>query len=193
MYSTSEIRTGWSIIHTFPHLTFLKMNRCNNIWRHQITCRLLALGYQFSISFFWISRTELGAFVKLNCQLRVCAYVRVLGLGGSKFRGNNDPSNSKRKGSVRPAPARACRWWMGSACAGRLMAGGWCWFVPREEYCWLIADADLFWEKSTAGCWLINQTNRTRIEITRLLPVSFSVHGRLAGACICLSAWTGPS
>jgi hypothetical protein len=22
---------------------------------------------------------------------------------------------------------------------GWLMAGGWCWFVLREEYCWLVA------------------------------------------------------
>jgi hypothetical protein len=72
--------------------------------------------------------------VKLNCQLRVCAYVRVLELGRSKFRGNNDPSNSKRKGSVRPSGPGAslvepCTgnqtgpWWMGSAGAGWLMAG----------------------------------------------------------------------
>jgi hypothetical protein len=26
---------------------------------------------------------------------------------------------------------------------GWLVADGWCWFVQREEYCWLIA----------AGCW----------------------------------------
>jgi hypothetical protein len=41
------------------------------------------------------------------------------------------------------------------------LASGWCWFVLREEYCWLLAG--LFWEKSTAGwfvvrekyCWLV--------------------------------------
>jgi hypothetical protein len=23
---------------------------------------------------------------------------------------------------------------------GWLVAGGWCWFILREEYCWLVAD-----------------------------------------------------
>jgi hypothetical protein len=38
-----------------------------------------------------------------------------------------------------------------------LVAGGWCWFVLRVKYCWLVAG--LFWEKSTVGWWLISQTN----------------------------------
>jgi hypothetical protein len=42
-----------------------------------------------------------------------------------------------------------------------LMADGWCWFVLREKY-WLLV-ADLFWEKSIAGWWLISQANRVSI------------------------------
>jgi hypothetical protein len=37
-----------------------------------------------------------------------------------------------------------------------LVADGWCWFVLREKYCWL--------EKSTAGRWLISQTNGTEFS-----------------------------
>jgi hypothetical protein len=43
-----------------------------------------------------------------------------------------------------------------------LVADCWCWFVLREKY-WLLV-ADLFWEKSTVGWWLISQTNRVRPE-----------------------------
>jgi hypothetical protein len=38
------------------------------------------------------------------------------------------------------------------------VADGWCWFVLREKYYWLVAG--LLWEKSTAGWWLISQANR---------------------------------
>jgi hypothetical protein len=30
------------------------------------------------------------------------------------------------------------------------LAGGWCWFVLREEYCWLVA----------AGCWWLIRSER---------------------------------
>jgi hypothetical protein len=33
---------------------------------------------------------------------------------------------------------------------GWLMADGWCWFVLREEYCWLVA----------AGCWWLIRSER---------------------------------
>jgi hypothetical protein len=33
---------------------------------------------------------------------------------------------------------------------GRLVADGWCWFVLREEYCWLVA----------AGCWWLVRSER---------------------------------
>jgi hypothetical protein len=41
-----------------------------------------------------------------------------------------------------------------------LVVDGWCWFVLKKSTAdWLLV-AGLFWEKSTAGWWLINQTNR---------------------------------
>jgi hypothetical protein len=33
---------------------------------------------------------------------------------------------------------------------GWLVADGWCWFVLREEYCWLVA----------AGCWWLIRSER---------------------------------
>jgi hypothetical protein len=33
---------------------------------------------------------------------------------------------------------------------GWLVADGWCWFVLREEYCWLVA----------AGCWWLIRCER---------------------------------
>jgi hypothetical protein len=33
---------------------------------------------------------------------------------------------------------------------GWLVAHGWCWFVLREEYCWLVA----------AGCWWLVRSER---------------------------------
>jgi hypothetical protein len=33
---------------------------------------------------------------------------------------------------------------------GWLVADGWCWFVLREEYCWLVA----------AGCWWLIHSER---------------------------------
>jgi hypothetical protein len=33
---------------------------------------------------------------------------------------------------------------------GWLVADGWCWFVLREEYCWLV----------TAGCWWLVRSER---------------------------------
>jgi hypothetical protein len=106
--------------------------------------------------------------------------------------------------SVRPAPAPAWSslvqatkrarggwdqrvlvgWWLVLVCSERrvLVAGGW--FVVREKYRRLVVD------EPSEQCEIANEIKG---GITRLLPVSFSVHGRLAGACICLSAWTGPS
>jgi hypothetical protein len=48
------------------------------------------------------------------------------------------------------------------------MADGWCWFVLREEYCWLVA----------GGCWFVlrekyrsaAKTSMARIEWHHLLP-----------------------
>jgi hypothetical protein len=33
---------------------------------------------------------------------------------------------------------------------GWLVADGWCWFVLREDYCWLVA----------AGCWWLIRSER---------------------------------
>jgi hypothetical protein len=36
---------------------------------------------------------------------------------------------------------------------GWLVADGWCWFVLREEYCWLIADG--WFVLREKYCWLV--------------------------------------
>jgi hypothetical protein len=41
------------------------------------------------------------------------------------------------------------------------VADGWCWFVLREKYCWLVAG--LFWEKITVVWWLISQANMLHV------------------------------
>jgi hypothetical protein len=38
---------------------------------------------------------------------------------------------------------------------GWLVADGWCWFVVREEYCWLIAGG--WFVVREKYCWLISQ------------------------------------
>jgi hypothetical protein len=36
---------------------------------------------------------------------------------------------------------------------GWLVADGWCWFVVREEYCWLVADG--WFVVREKHCWLV--------------------------------------
>jgi hypothetical protein len=36
---------------------------------------------------------------------------------------------------------------------GWLVADGWCWFVPREEYCWLVAGG--WFVVREEYCWLV--------------------------------------
>jgi hypothetical protein len=36
---------------------------------------------------------------------------------------------------------------------GWLVADGWCWFVPREKYCWLVADG--WFVVREKYCWLV--------------------------------------
>jgi hypothetical protein len=45
-----------------------------------------------------------------------------------------------------------CLIWYVCMCSlfGWLVADGWCWFVLREEYCWLVA----------AGCWWLVRSER---------------------------------
>jgi hypothetical protein len=38
------------------------------------------------------------------------------------------------------------------------VADGWCWFVLREEYCWLVAGG--WFVLREKYCWLISQANR---------------------------------
>jgi hypothetical protein len=51
-----------------------------------------------------------------------------------------------------------------------LVTDGWCWFVLREKYCWLVAG--LFWENSTAAWCLISQANRVSYFILPGLAAS---------------------
>jgi hypothetical protein len=37
--------------------------------------------------------------------------------------------------------------------SGRLVADGWCWFVLREEYCWLVAGG--WFVVKEKYCWLV--------------------------------------
>jgi hypothetical protein len=41
-----------------------------------------------------------------------------------------------------------------------LVIDGWCWFVMREKYCWLITSGWFVLRENTAGWWLISQANR---------------------------------
>jgi hypothetical protein len=43
--------------------------------------------------------------------------------------------------------------WAAFSLFGWLVADGWCWFVLREEYCWLVAD-DWFVVREKY-CWLV--------------------------------------
>jgi hypothetical protein len=48
----------------------------------------------------------------------------------------------ERGGTRRPANSCSLFGW--------LVADGWCWFVLREDYCWLVA----------AGCWWLIRSER---------------------------------
>jgi hypothetical protein len=39
---------------------------------------------------------------------------------------------------------------------GWLVADGWCWFVLREEYCWLVAGG--WFDVREKYCWLVAYT-----------------------------------
>jgi len=46
------------------------------------------------------------------------------------------------------------------------LAGGWCWFAVRKKNTfdwWLVAGADLMWEKNTTG-WLTDKLNENRAQ-----------------------------
>jgi hypothetical protein len=42
---------------------------------------------------------------------------------------------------------------MYSSLFGWLVADGWCWFVVREEYCWLVAGG--WFDVREKYCWLV--------------------------------------
>jgi hypothetical protein len=57
---------------------------------------------------------------------------------------------------------------------GWLVADGWCWFVPREECCWLIAGGWFVLREKycwllAVGFWLISQANRALITMSATL------------------------
>jgi hypothetical protein len=41
------------------------------------------------------------------------------------------------------------------------VADGWCWFVLREEYCWLVAGG--WFVVREKYCWLVSQANRAKV------------------------------
>jgi hypothetical protein len=45
-----------------------------------------------------------------------------------------------------------------SSMFGWLVADGWCWFVLREEYCWLVAGG--WFVQREKYWWLISRANR---------------------------------
>jgi hypothetical protein len=45
---------------------------------------------------------------------------------------------------------------------GWLVADGWCWFVLREEYGWLVAGG--WFVLREKYCWLISQANSARVS-----------------------------
>jgi hypothetical protein len=77
------------------------------------------------------------------------------GGGGASFSFRTPPANYL---FVRVCAVSGATPWKGnkqqthSACSlfGWLVADGWCWFVLREEYCWLVA----------AGCWWLVRSER---------------------------------
>jgi hypothetical protein len=54
---------------------------------------------------------------------------------------------------VRDDPPANCRSENGTRLFGWLVADGWCWFVLREEYCWLVAGGCFVLREKY--CWLV--------------------------------------
>jgi hypothetical protein len=48
---------------------------------------------------------------------------------------------------------RMARWELSNSLFGWLVADGWCWFVLREEYWWLVADG--WFVVREKYCWLV--------------------------------------
>jgi hypothetical protein len=56
------------------------------------------------------------------------------------------------------------------------VADGWCWFVLREEYCWLVAGG--WFVMREKYCWLVaDKSNEQGVD----LQMSIADHGKLFG------------
>jgi hypothetical protein len=53
----------------------------------------------------------------------------------------------------RPSIRRICIELPANSLFGWLVADGWCWFVLREEYCWLVAGG--WFVVTEKYCWLV--------------------------------------
>jgi hypothetical protein len=52
-----------------------------------------------------------------------------------------------------------------SSLFGWLVADGWCWFVLREEYWWLVAGGWFDVREKYCWLWLISQANRAQVDV----------------------------
>jgi hypothetical protein len=53
---------------------------------------------------------------------------------------------------------------------GWLVADGWCWFVLREEYCWLVAGG--WFVVREKYCWLVADKRSEQAECWRVGPTT---------------------
>jgi hypothetical protein len=51
------------------------------------------------------------------------------------------------------------------------VADGWCWFVLREEYCWLVAGG--WFVLREKYCWLVADKPSEQAVTTHLFPLAF--------------------
>jgi hypothetical protein len=70
----------------------------------------------------------------------------------------------------------------------RLVADGWCWFVLREKYCWLVASG--WFVLREKYCWLVaDKPNEQGVNASKITGVrSLDWNGRWSGGWQC---WTG--
>jgi hypothetical protein len=55
---------------------------------------------------------------------------------------------------------------------GWLVADGWCWFVLREEYCWLVAGG--WFVRREKYCWLVADKPSEQADILNVYEFGFS-------------------
>jgi hypothetical protein len=69
------------------------------------------------------------------------------------------------------------QWWRQmNSLFGWLVADGWCWFVLREEYCWLVAGGWLVLREKY--CWLVADNRANKLE-NMASPKSFGHAGHV--------------